>query len=297
MTRRRLPIGIQTFRTIREEGCYYVDKTAYARRLVDEGKHYFLSRPRRFGKSLFVDTLKELFEGDEALFRGLAVHDHWDWSVRHPVLRLSFGGGHFREPAGLDAKRDGAARRGRAGGRRRVRLHHGAGAVRGPAGGAASARRPPHRRPGGRVRQAHPRRARRSRDRPRQPRLPARAIRGDQGRRRARAVHLSNRRQQVLEGESVLRPQQPHRHHPRAGLLGRLRLHRPRPRYGVRSRAGGGSTARPSATGTTATVGSGRSGSTTPSTSCCSFAAASSTRTGSRPARRRSWSRRCSSAG
>ena len=64
--------------------------------MADEGKHYFLSRPRRFGKSLFLDTLKELFEGNEALFEGLAVHDQWDWSVRHPVLRLSFGGGPFR---------------------------------------------------------------------------------------------------------------------------------------------------------------------------------------------------------
>ena len=53
MTKRRLPIGIQTFREIREENCYYVDKTAYMRRLIDEGKHYFLSRPRHFGKSLF----------------------------------------------------------------------------------------------------------------------------------------------------------------------------------------------------------------------------------------------------
>ena len=57
--KRKLPIGIQTFREIREEGYYYVDKTAYAHRLMGEGKHYFLSRPRRFGKSLFVDTLKE----------------------------------------------------------------------------------------------------------------------------------------------------------------------------------------------------------------------------------------------
>ena len=104
MTRRRLPLGIQTFRKIREDDCYYVDKTAYAARLVDQGEHYFLSRPRRFGKSLFVDTLKELFEGDEALFRGLAVHGHWDWSVRHPVLRLSFGGGLFRDPGGLPTK-------------------------------------------------------------------------------------------------------------------------------------------------------------------------------------------------
>ena len=104
MPKRRLPIGIQTFRQIREEGCYYVDKTGYAGRLADDdGKHYFLSRPRRFGKSLFVDTLKELFEGSEALFRGLAVHDGgWDWSRRHPVVRLDFNGGNFRKRGMLE---------------------------------------------------------------------------------------------------------------------------------------------------------------------------------------------------
>ena len=101
--KRKLPLGIQTFRTIREEDCYYVDKTAYAKRLVDDGAHYFLSRPRRFGKSLFLDTLKELFEGDEELFRGLHVHDRWDWSVRHPVARLSFGAGDFKDPDYLRA--------------------------------------------------------------------------------------------------------------------------------------------------------------------------------------------------
>ena len=98
MTKRKLPIGIQTFRTIREEGWYYVDKTAYAHRLVDGGTHYFLSRPRRFGKSLFVDTLKELFEGNEPLFEGLDIHDRWDWSVRHPVVRLDFSAGDFNDP-------------------------------------------------------------------------------------------------------------------------------------------------------------------------------------------------------
>ena len=101
MSRRKLPIGIQTFREIREDDCYYVDKTAHIPRLVDEGKHYFLSRPRRFGKSLFLDTCKELFEGNEALFEGLAVHKHWDWSVRHPVVRLSFASGHFQGPDDL----------------------------------------------------------------------------------------------------------------------------------------------------------------------------------------------------
>ncbi len=98
MCRRRLPIGIQTFRKIREEAYYYVDKTAYIRRLFDEGTHYFLSRPRRFGKSLFLDTLKELFEGNEPLFAGLYIRDRWDWSVRYPVLRLSFGSGNFKQP-------------------------------------------------------------------------------------------------------------------------------------------------------------------------------------------------------
>ena len=101
--RRKLPIGIQTFRKIREENCYYVDKTAYIQRLIDEGTHYFLSRPRRFGKSLFLDTLKELFECNESLFEGLHIHDHWDWSVHHPVIRLSFGSGNFKEPDHLQA--------------------------------------------------------------------------------------------------------------------------------------------------------------------------------------------------
>ena len=101
MSKRRLPIGIQTFRKIREDNCYYVDKTAYICRLLDEGTHYFLSRPRRFGKSLFLDTLKELFEGNETLFAGLAIHDQWDWSVRHPVLRLDFSSGTYQGPDDL----------------------------------------------------------------------------------------------------------------------------------------------------------------------------------------------------
>ncbi len=78
--------------------CYYIDKTDHVRRLVERGKYYFLSRPRRFGKTLLVDTLQELFEGSEELFRGLAVHGKWDWSVRYPVVRLSFGGRNFVVP-------------------------------------------------------------------------------------------------------------------------------------------------------------------------------------------------------
>ena len=101
MTKRKLPIGIQTFREVREDNCYYVDKTAYIRWLLDEGKHFFLSRPRRFGKSLFLDTCKELFESNEPLFEGLYIHDRWDWSVRHPVLRLDFSSGTYQGPDDL----------------------------------------------------------------------------------------------------------------------------------------------------------------------------------------------------
>ena len=113
--RHRLPIGIQTFREIRDGGYYYVDKTQYLRRLAEGGKHYLLSRPRRFGKSLFLDTCKELFEGNRSLFQDLDIDDGWDWSVRHPVLRLSFGGGNFTEcgslHANIMAQLDGVERR------------------------------------------------------------------------------------------------------------------------------------------------------------------------------------------
>ena len=98
-----LPLGMQTFREVRESGGFYVDKTAFAVRMIAEGKCYFLSRPRRFGKSLLVSTLKELFEGNEELFRGLFVHSRWDWSERRPVVRIDFSGRHFNDPDGLRA--------------------------------------------------------------------------------------------------------------------------------------------------------------------------------------------------
>ena len=101
--RRKLPEGVRSFRELREGGCYYVDKTQYMIRLVSEGRHYVLSRPRHFGKSLFLDTLQELFEGNEPLFEGLDIHDHWNWSVRYPVVRLDFGPGEFSAPGSLEA--------------------------------------------------------------------------------------------------------------------------------------------------------------------------------------------------
>ncbi|MDO9200659.1 MAG: AAA family ATPase, partial [Hydrogenophaga sp.] len=103
-TRLNLPIGIQGFAKLREEGCYYVDKTPYALRLIRVGGHYFLSRPRRFGKSLFLDTLKELFEGNRELFQGLAAETQWDWTKKYPVIRISLGDGVLQSRAELEQR-------------------------------------------------------------------------------------------------------------------------------------------------------------------------------------------------
>jgi hypothetical protein len=102
--RLRLPIGIQTFSEIREGGYYYVDKTPDIERIVTQSKYYFLSRPRRFGKSLLLDTLRCLFEGRKNLFDGLYIHDRWDWQTKHPVIRLSFGSGVMRNRDELDVR-------------------------------------------------------------------------------------------------------------------------------------------------------------------------------------------------
>ncbi len=103
-SRKKLPIGIQTFREIREEGYYYVDKTAFVQKLVEQGKYYFLSRPRRFGKSLLIDTLAELFAGNEPLFKELSIYKHWDWDVSFSVVRISFAEGVLVDEAALDQR-------------------------------------------------------------------------------------------------------------------------------------------------------------------------------------------------
>ena len=102
LPRRKLPIGIQTLAKLRDQDCYYVDKSGLAIDLIESGSYFFLSRPRRFGKSLLVDTFKELFEGNRALFEGLAAETRWDWSRRYPVIRISFGGGVVRNAQELD---------------------------------------------------------------------------------------------------------------------------------------------------------------------------------------------------
>ena len=90
---KKLPIGIQTLSTIIEEGYAYVDKTDIAFKLIEQGRYYFLSRPRRFGKSLFLNTLQEIFEGNETLFKGLYIHEKWDFNKTNPVIHISFGDG------------------------------------------------------------------------------------------------------------------------------------------------------------------------------------------------------------
>jgi hypothetical protein len=85
-----LPVGQQYFAAIREENCIYIDKTEYIYNLCHQsGRGYFLSRPRRFGKSLTLDTINEVFNGNKALFKGLWIEDKWDWSQSFPVIRLS----------------------------------------------------------------------------------------------------------------------------------------------------------------------------------------------------------------
>ena len=87
---KKLPIGIQTIRDIIEDGYVYVDKTPFAHRLITTGKHYFLSRPRRFGKSLFLDTLAEILKGNKELFKECAIYQtDYDWQP-YPVIALDF---------------------------------------------------------------------------------------------------------------------------------------------------------------------------------------------------------------
>ena len=100
----KYPIGIQDFESIINGGYTYVDKTALIYRLVTEGKIYFLSRPRRFGKSLLVSTLEAYFKGKKDLFNGLAIDSLEKEWAEYPVFHLSFGGENFLKHGALDTK-------------------------------------------------------------------------------------------------------------------------------------------------------------------------------------------------
>jgi hypothetical protein len=93
---KRLPSGESSFEKIRAGDQLYVDKTRQLYELLCSGDYFFLSRPRRFGKSLMVSTLKALFEGREDLFEGLWIHERWDWAKKNPVLALSFNAIDYR---------------------------------------------------------------------------------------------------------------------------------------------------------------------------------------------------------
>ncbi|MDR0683285.1 MAG: AAA family ATPase, partial [Dysgonamonadaceae bacterium] len=89
---KKLPVGIQSFEDLRKNNYLYVDKTADIYKLISLGKVYFLSRPRRFGKSLTISTIQAIFEGRKDLFEGLYIYDKWDWEKTNPVIRIDFGG-------------------------------------------------------------------------------------------------------------------------------------------------------------------------------------------------------------
>lgn len=87
---KKLPIGIQTFEKIRTEDFLYVDKTEQIHRLITSGDYFFLSRPRRFGKSLTLSTIRAIYEGKKELFEGLWIENQWDWGKTNPVIHIQF---------------------------------------------------------------------------------------------------------------------------------------------------------------------------------------------------------------
>lgn len=102
MGNRIYPIGIQNFEKIRTDGYVYVDKTALIHRMVSSGSYYFLSRPRRFGKSLLISTLEAYFQGKRELFQGLAMETLEENWVKRPVLHLDLNIGKYDTPDSLD---------------------------------------------------------------------------------------------------------------------------------------------------------------------------------------------------
>jgi hypothetical protein len=100
--RKKLPIGIQTFDKIIEGNYCYVDKTEIAYNLIEGGSYYFLSRPRRFGKSLFLSTLRAIFEGKKDLFEGLYIYEKWNFESTYPVIAIDFGKGELTSKENID---------------------------------------------------------------------------------------------------------------------------------------------------------------------------------------------------
>ena len=101
---KKLPIGISTFRKIIEGGYLYIDKTKDIYRMINEGELYFLSRPRRFGKSLLVSTLDEIFSGNKELFKGLWIYkSDWKWE-KYPVIRIDMSNTKIKTASELEKR-------------------------------------------------------------------------------------------------------------------------------------------------------------------------------------------------
>lgn len=97
----KYPIGIQDFEKLRTNGYSYVDKSRFVYKLATEGEYYFLSRPRRFGKSLFLSTLEAYFQGKKELFKGLAIYDlETEWK-KYPIFHIDLNTANFREKDSL----------------------------------------------------------------------------------------------------------------------------------------------------------------------------------------------------
>ena len=100
----KYPIGIQNFGEIRRNGYVYIDKTAVMYKMVSEGKYYFLSRPRRFGKSLFLSTLESYFSGKKELFEGLSVSSQEKEWIQYPILHLDLNSREYNDASSLEAE-------------------------------------------------------------------------------------------------------------------------------------------------------------------------------------------------
>ena len=102
MSDKKLPIGVQNFEKLRNGGYYYVDKTSHIYNLVNRGSYYFLSRPRRFGKSLLLSTIEAYMQGKKELFEGLSIYELEKEWVKHPIFHLDLNSQKYDSPESLE---------------------------------------------------------------------------------------------------------------------------------------------------------------------------------------------------
>jgi len=99
---KKLGIGISDFKELIKGNYIYVDKTEYIYKMINSGKYYFLSRPRRFGKSLLLSTIEYLFKGERELYKGLYIEEKWEWDKIYPVIRIDFAKTQVRDEKELE---------------------------------------------------------------------------------------------------------------------------------------------------------------------------------------------------